>query len=163
MGVWHRGWDWDRDDDDREERRRRHRRRSPAQSIVTGAVFVAVFGGLWFFTREWWWAFPMAFAGVMPLVDGIRRAFSHRGETRVDSRVRESEVEKEILRAARDNGGRLTATVAALSTSLSVAEAQAMLEKMTKQGHAAMRVTNDGIIEFEFPEFLPRSDTGRLV
>ncbi len=133
------------------------------ESIVAGSVFVAVFGVLWFTTREWWWVFPMAFAGVLPLVEGIRRLYSRRGETRAGSQERESEAEKEILRAARDSGGRLTAAAAALSTSLSVAEAKAMLEQMTKHGHAVMRVTNDGIIEFEFPEFLPGSDRGRLV
>jgi len=26
---------------------------------------------------------------------------------------------------------------------------------MTKEGHAVMNVTGEGIIEFEFPEFLP--------
>lgn len=153
----------DRNEDDRETRRRHNRRRSPVESIIAGAVFAIVFGVLWFTTKEWWWVFPMAFAGVMPLIEGVRRALSRRGETRAGSQTRESDVEKEILRAARDSGGRLTAATAALSTSLSMAEAQAMLEQMTRQGHAVMRVTNEGIIEFEFPEFLPRSDTGRLV
>jgi hypothetical protein len=152
-------------DEYRDGRMRGHRgrRRSPVESIVAGSVFVAVFGVLWFTTKEWWWVFPMAFAGVLPLVEGFRRLLGSKQENRIGSQARESESEKEILRAARDSGGRLTATGAALGTSLSVAEAQALLEQMTRQGHAVMRVTNEGIIEFEFPEFLPRSDTGRLV
>ncbi len=152
----HHGWGRDRDHDSR-------RRRSPVESIAAGAAFAVVFGVLLFTTKVWWWAFPLAFVGVLPLIEGIRRLFGQRGQRRTDSHTRETEAEKEILRAARDNGGRLTAAAAALSSSLSIAEAKAMLEEMTKHGHAVMRVTNDGIIEFEFPEFLPRSDTGRLV
>ena len=65
------------------------------------------------------------------------------------------EAEKQILRAAQALQGKITTSLAALNTTLSMKQAQEILERMTKEGHAVMNVTGEGIIEFEFPEFLP--------
>jgi hypothetical protein len=129
----------------------------PTKSIITGAALLLVFGTL-FMTRpqEWWWIFPAVFAGAIPLLEGLRRAvFGKRGSK--DSRLqKEADSEKQILRAAHEAGGRLTASAAALKTSLTIKEAQGILERMAKEGHAVMNVTREGLVEFEFPEFLPR-------
>jgi hypothetical protein len=139
------------------DRRNAEKDEAPMKSIITGSAFMVVFGVL-FVTRqhEWWWVFPAVFAGVLPLLEGLRRAaFGTRGKK--DSELKkDAYAEKQILRAAHEANGRLTASIAALKTNLTIKEAQGILERMTKEGHAVMNVTNDGLVEFEFPGFLPR-------
>jgi hypothetical protein len=137
--------------------RRREKNKSPTESIIVGSAFTAVFGVL-LVTRqqEWWWMFPMVFAGVIPLLEGLRRTvFGKRGKKDAGLQ-KEADAEKQILRAAHEGNGRLTASIAALKTNLTIKEAQNILENMTREGHAVMNVTKDGFVEFEFPEFLPR-------
>ncbi len=143
---------------DRGGGRQNRRNRTPIESIVAGGVFTGVFGSLLFFRggSEWWWLFPMMFAGVLPMVEGIRRLFTDKRLGKDALKEREADVEKQILRAAQEQKGKLTAATAALNTSLTLKEAQSILEKMTKEGHAVMNVTREGTLEFEFPEFLPR-------
>ncbi len=140
---------------------RERRRRSPAETIVAGGACAVVFGAL-LVTRsgEWWWVFPAVFCGLMPLAQGVRRLILREGTAGRAAKVPARDAEKEILRAAQGLQGRITAPQAALNTSLSIKEAQEMLERMTKEGHAVMNVTPDGIIEFQFPEFLPRTGSG---
>jgi hypothetical protein len=141
----------------RGEHRHGERHKSPVESIIAGSAFTVVFGAL-LVTRqhEWWWMFPMVFAGVVPLLEGLRRAFFGRSGAKSASLEKEADAEKQILRAAHEANGRLTASIAALKTNLTIKEAQGILERMTKEGHAVMNVTNDGLVEFEFPGFLPR-------
>ncbi len=153
--------DWCDDGWHRHGRRREHRHgernKSPTESIIVGSAFTVVFGAL-LVTRqqEWWWMFPMVFAGVVPLLEGLRRTvFGKRGNKDAVLQ-KEADAEKQILRAAHEGNGRLTASIAALKTNLSIKEAQRILENMTREGHAVMNVTKDGFVEFEFPEFLPR-------
>ncbi len=129
------------------------------QSIVAGAALTAVFGYLLLTrsgTGEWWWVFPAVFGGVLPLVDGVRRALTRRSAPPRPNAPVPEDPEKQVLRAAQSLQGRITTNLAALNTTLSVKQAQEILERMAKEGHAVMNVTSEGLIEFEFPEFLPR-------
>lgn len=130
------------------------RNRTPVESIVVGGVFTAVFGALLFMGHSWFWVFPMMAVGVFPMIEGVRRLATYRQEIAGTSHQREAETERQILRAARDSKGRLTATTAALQTKLTIKEAQDALEKMTREGHAVMNVTDNGVVEFEFPELV---------
>jgi hypothetical protein len=138
----------------RRNRERKEKRHSPADSIVTGLVFAAVFGIVFWKTGSWWCVFPMVFAGVLPVTKGIRELVNNR-TSRPSVQELEADSEKKILQAAVRQNGRLTAMGAALETDLTLQEAQAALEKMAKNGHAVMTVSEKGLIEFEFPEFLP--------
>lgn len=139
---------------------RRSRSRAPVESILVGAAFTAVFGGLFIFRKmEWWWLFPMVFAGVLPIVEGLRRLFTRKRDEATSSAEKENETERKILRAAHDGAGRLTAASAALTTDLPLKSAQEMLERLVKEGHAVMNVLDSGVIEFQFPEFLPKSES----
>jgi hypothetical protein len=133
------------------------------ESIITGAVFAGVFGALLLVRGDWWWGFPLAFAGVLPMVDGIRRLATRKRDAAADSHARDSDSEKQLLRAAMAKNGRLTATVAALETSLSLKEAEELLTRMAKEGHVQMRVLDSGVIEYEFPEFLPTAEPPRPI
>jgi hypothetical protein len=138
-------------------------RRSPQASITTGLVFTVAFGVAWAATNQWFFVFPLVFAGVLPLINGlmaltrVRRvpgpARGSAAEASVASR------EKQVLQAARDEQGIITPTVVALKTDLSIQEAETMLEEMARKGYALMRVTESGRLEYEFPEFLPRLGT----
>jgi len=99
----------------------------------------------------------MVFGGALPLVGGLYRLLRSRRTGRSASVEQDADAEKSILRAAQDRHGKLTPTLAALDTRLTIKQAQTLLEKMAKDGHAIMNVTTDGIIEFEFPDFIVSS------
>jgi hypothetical protein len=143
--------------------RRNRKNKTPVESIITGVIFAAVFGTLWAIKGDWWWIFPFAIVGVLPILEGIRRLFRGKKERHFTTSELESEQEKQILQAALQHNGKLTAALAALKTNLSIQAAQQVLEKMVKEGHAAMRVTVSGTIEYEFPEFLPQTDKTPLL
>jgi hypothetical protein len=147
---------------DRDKRRMDKPQRSPLESIITGGVLTVVFGALWLARGDWWWAFPTFFAGVSPIIMGVRRLFQRKQEISATLKTIEAQKEKEILRVAVEQKGKLTPAGVALKTNLTIQEAQALLEKMTKQGYAEMKILSSGLIEFEFPEFLPQSDTKQL-
>lgn len=142
----------------------RRGKRSPEASITTGAIFTLAFGLGWYFTGTWWFVFPMVFAGILPLVEGLRRLGRER-QLRVDGTQREAlrstaSAEKQILLTAKEEKGIVTPALVALKTDLSIQEAEKLLEEMARKGYAAMRVTESGRIEYEFPEFLPRLGGG---
>ncbi len=143
---------------------RLRRTKAPVEAIITGLIFAGVFGALWYMNPHFWWCiFPIAFGGLMPLLDGIRRLFASKKAGDPDNpKLSETQQEKQILQAAHDQKGRLTAAGAALRTNLSIQEASKLLERMTKEGYASMNVTSSGTIEYEFTDFLPEEDKQRL-
>jgi hypothetical protein len=136
-----------------------HGRRGVQSSIVTGAIFTVVFGVVWAMNPgSWFWVFPLVFAGVLPLVNGLQRLGGERRQEPKRVADRTLSQEKQVLQAARDEGGIVTPTIVALKTDLSIQEAEKVLEGMAQKGYAAMHVTESGRLEYEFPEFLPRVD-----
>jgi hypothetical protein len=136
-----------------------HRSSSPRGSIATGIVFTIGFGVAYLATRPWGWffIFPMIFAGVLPLVNGLL-ALPRARRTEARSPGPGAAIasrERQVLQAARDERGIITPTIVALKTDLSIQEAETMLEEMARKGYALMRVTDSGRVEYEFPEFLP--------
>jgi hypothetical protein len=142
------------------------RRRSAEASLTSGIVFTIAFGIAWSVTGLWFFVFPLVFAGVMPLVEGLRRLISQRSRPRLASAAGHGSVssEKQILLVAKEEKGVVTPALVALKTELSIQEAEKALESMAKLGYALMRVTDSGRIEYEFPEFMPRldEDAGRV-
>ena len=138
----------------------RHGPSSPKSSIASGMVFTIGFGIAFLVTRPWGWffIFPLVFAGVLPLINGLLHLPQGRS-ARSDGQVkRAASGEKQVLEAARDEQGIITPTVVALKTDLSILEADKILEDMARKGYAQMRVTESGRVEYEFPEFQPRLD-----
>lgn len=143
----------------------RPRRRSAEASLTSGIVFTAAFGIAWSVTGLWFFVFPLIFAGVIPMVEGFRRLLSERRGPQVSAPAGRGAVssEKQILLAAKEEKGVVTPALVALKTDLSIQEAEKALENMAQLGYAVMRVTDEGRIEYEFPEFMPRleGDAGR--
>lgn len=60
------------------------------------------------------------------------------------------EREKEILRLAQRKGGRLTVLEVAAETSVTLEEAEQLLNEMSVRGHVGMQVADDGAMIYEF-------------
>lgn len=132
------------------------------EEFSTGLVIAAVFGILWLRGGSWIWIFPAAFAGVIPMMHGLRKALEERSgrRERVESRARRPEdSEREVLRLARNHGGVLTPSLVALESELSIAEAEKVLESLASRGHSSVEVRSNGRIEYEFAEFKPRLES----
>ncbi len=130
------------------------RKKSVEASLFSGLAFSVAFGVVWYVTKQTFWVFPLVFAGVLPMIKGLRYFIEKRSETPKTELDTEVRAEKEILRIAREKGGRVTPTMIALESYLSIEMAEKILENIAKKGYATMQVTEDGRIEYEFPEFL---------
>ena len=104
-----------------------------------------------------WVVFPALLFGVIPSVQAAVKLYARRGvdAERMPAAPTPASREKQIMRLARANNGRLTAMSVAVDTSFSLAEAEELLDSMTKAGHVRMEVGDDGTIHYEFPAFLP--------
>jgi hypothetical protein len=132
------------------------REKRPWESVFSGLAFGAGFGIYWFLNPgQFWPIFPIVFAGVLPFLNGLRQVIASRGP-RLSAAQREALDEKQILRIARDSRGVVTPALVALESELTTSEAEAALERMARKGFAAMRVTDDGRVQYEFPDLLPR-------
>lgn len=143
-------------------RRERNGRKSGSEELIGGITLVAIFGLLYFSTHQWFWLFPLCFAGLPALLRGIQRIYSQRALTRqrrVDvPQTTDSDRTKEILRVAQVNNGIVTPALVSLNSSLSLEDAERLLQELTSKGYANMNVTESGRIEYEFPEFYHQVD-----
>lgn len=118
------------------------------------------FGLLYFLNGSPLWLILGVFTGVVPMFEGLSRAAresdEERGEYPTVSRIGQAYQEKEILRVAKAENGVLTPTVAALKTSLSIEQAEQILQRFAEKGYAELNVTDYGRLEYVFPEFVPR-------
>jgi hypothetical protein len=134
------------------------KRRSAEASITSGAVFTVAFGLAGILTQQWWFIFPLVFAGILPLAEGLRRLRRERlppkqVEEQPQALLTSAAAEKQILLAAKEEKGIVTPALIALKTELTIQEAEKLLEEMARKGYAMMHVRDDGRIEYEFPEF----------
>ena len=152
------------DEAEDELQRRYHKRRKSAEaSLTSGIIFTIAFGIAWSVTGLWFFIFPLMFAGVMPMVEGIRRLAAARYSRPVVAESKKKSVassEKQILQAAKEENGIVTPALIALKTELSIQEAEKMLDDMAQNGYTLMQVRENGRIEYEFPEFMPRLGNG---
>jgi hypothetical protein len=149
---------WD-ETDERRERRYHKSRKSAEASLTSGIIFTVAFGIAWSVTGLWFFVFPLLFAGVMPMVEGFRRLMAARHSRPVVSRSKRpgvASIEKQVLVAAKEENGVVTPALVALKTELSIQEAEKKLDEMAQKGYTVMQVRDNGRIEYEFPEFMPR-------
>jgi hypothetical protein len=157
------------DEGDEQRDRRYHKKRKSAEaSLTSGIVFTAAFGIAWLAMVNagkpgWFFVFPMLFAGVLPMVEGIRRLASARSSKPMAAQPKKpsvASVEKQILLAAKEENGVVTPALIALKTELSIQEAEKKLDEMAQNGYTMMQIRENGRIEYEFPEFMPRLGDG---
>ncbi len=72
-----------------------------------------------------------------------------------NKRLKAEKTERLLLGLAEKHNGRLTATVVAAESPLSLAEADKLLKEMASNGFVEMEVDNRGIIIYQFASLLP--------
>lgn len=108
-----------------------------APVALSGVLLVALAPGFWWiFTTYFWVAFP-AFGLLARGVSGFSKRRAEIASTRHTG-------ERELLEALRREG-EISPTRAAMETSLSVTEADAMLKELAQAGHLEVRVRGGGL------------------
>jgi len=133
--------------------------KSPFMSISTGLVLACAFGAAWFFTHGWFFLFPLVFAGILPMLDGIRRLGRRRRSRELDYKPARRSVEKQILLVAKQNKGRVTPALVALHVDAPLEKVEKTLSDMAKKGFVEMHVTPNGRIEYLFHDFADVDET----
>jgi hypothetical protein len=94
---------------------------------------------------------PFAILGVLPLLSAAGKAIKLQAKMRRYRAERPRQLEKTVLRLARELGGTVTVVQIASAGGLSLEEAQTTLDSMTAKGYVAQNITDAGVIEYEFP------------
>lgn len=110
--------------------------------VITGGLILLTAALLIAFTNFWWLIFIFGWA-VFPAFGVFARGVAGLVETRTET-LPEGAKEKELL-GALQRRGELTPAQAAMETSLSVRQADEMLESLAAKGHLDVRVRGGGI------------------
>jgi hypothetical protein len=132
--------------------------RSPFSSIITGLAFACAFGLAWFFTGIWVFIFPMVFAGVLPMLDGVQRLSSGKTRKALGYKKGKQSVERQILLVAKQHKGKVTPALVALNSDIPLEQVEKKLSDMAKKGYAEMHVTRGGRIQYLFHDFSDQDD-----
>ncbi|WP_054950926.1 hypothetical protein [Numidum massiliense] len=97
----------------------------------------------------------LLFFGVLPFCLGVFMVVRKR---KVLSQQYDERFEREILRLAERKGGALTAVELATETSLNTEEATELLETFTRRGIATVKVTESGVLVYQFTGFLSKEE-----
>jgi hypothetical protein len=103
----------------------------------------------------------LAFCGYMLWRMVTRRpagAADDAGRSEPPPRRTDADREREILRLAEHEHGRLTVTEVAARCDMTVAEAKAALDQLVRQQVAAIQVTQAGVLVYVFPGLLSDDD-----
>lgn len=134
-------------------------RRAGITELFSGLGSAVLFGTLWGVTGSTIFIFVGVFTGVLPAIRGVSKILQSRVTGREMKRLESAKseaLEREVLKLARDNQGRLTPAIVAVSSEVTLDEAEAQLREFADKGYAELEVTEDGRIEYLFREFLPR-------
>ncbi|HUZ16765.1 MAG TPA: hypothetical protein VMV68_00140 [Spirochaetia bacterium] len=139
---------------------RRDRNRSGAEQLAGSLTLLGVFGVLYFAMPGAWWPLVVAAFAIPGVIRGVQKIAAERAAKRISERTlpvdRDTEATKQVLKVAQELGGIVTPTLVTLHSSLSLEEAERILQSMSSKGYASMNVTDSGRIEYEFPEFVDR-------
>jgi hypothetical protein len=133
------------------------RGKSGFEEFVTGLIFTGIFGFLWARYGQWWFIFPAAFAGVLPMVSGLRKILSKafmpkQKKEEIEAQIRGNR-ERQILQIAKSHNGIVTPAIAALDTGLPMEEMDEVLGNMAKKGYAQAEVEDSGRMVYIFADF----------
>ena len=110
--------------------------------VVTGGLVLLAAALLIVFTQLWWLIFIFGWA-VFPAFGVLTRGVAGLVETRSEPLPKNAK-ERELLGALSEHE-EITPTRAAMETSLTVEEADGMLEDLATEGHLEVRVCGGGI------------------
>jgi len=134
-------------------------KRAGIAELFSGLGAVALFGALYAFTNFGLFIFLGVIIGVLPAIRGLSKLLQVRvgsQERKELESVRSESRERVVLRLAKAESGRLTPAIVAVNSELTLDDAEAQLREFADKGYTELNVTEDGRIEYVFPEFLPR-------
>ncbi len=111
--------------------------------VVTGGAILLATAFLVLFTDLWWLIFIFGWM-VFPALRTFARGIAGLMDSSQEERLPENSRERELLEALRDRG-ELTPAQAAVETSLTVKEADGMLQELAEGGHLDVRVQGGGL------------------
>lgn len=123
----------------------------PGGDLIAGAVFGVGFGaGYWVFGIGWM-IWPFLIIGVLPMLSGLRKVVRGIVARRAAEQARPQQLERMVLRAAKDLGGRVTVVQIASHSDLAPDEAQETLDRMCAKGYVIQDILDNGTVVYEFP------------
>jgi hypothetical protein len=134
-------------------KRHNEQSKSPFTSIITGLAFACAFGLAMLFTGGWFFIFPMVFAGVLPMIDGLSKLSFRKTGKELGYKKGKQSVERQILLVAKQHKGKVTPALVALNSDLPLEQVEKKLSDMAKKGYVEMHVTTGGRIEYLFHDF----------
>lgn len=135
-------------------------KRSGVAELFSGLGAIALLGTLYAFTGTTIFIFFGVIVGVLPAIRGLSKVMQARVGSQERKKlevVRSETIERVVLRLARSESGRLTPAIVAVNSELTLDDAERQLREFADKGYAELNVTEDGRIEYVFPEFLERS------
>jgi predicted transcriptional regulator len=135
--------------------------RSGKNEFYSGLSMTVLFGGIFLMFKSWWFLiFPLVFAGLLPLARGTGKLLEERSRNRIEPRkqarpLSRDDRERLILKTARNHAGRVSVTLIAVETDMTIAQAEEILEDLVHRGYASLEVRENGGLEYHFPDFLP--------
>ncbi len=134
-------------------------KRTGIAELFSGLGAMVFLGALYAITGSGIFVFFGVIVGVLPAIRGLSKLLQARvgSQERKQLQAARSETrERTVLRLAKAESGRLTPAVVAVNSELTIDDAEAQLREFADKGYAELNVTEDGRIEYLFPEFLPR-------
>jgi hypothetical protein len=128
--------------------------KSGVEVFISDVALTVGFGVAWSLTGFFFFIFPMVFGGIIPGIKGLLTMIRNIKNKKNIPGNNEALASKEILKVAEEEKGKVTPTMIALKTDLTLEQAEKILEKMVSKGYAQMDVTNSGKIEYTFVDLL---------
>lgn len=125
-----------------------------AGTMAWGVAASVGFGLGYFYFGLGWMIWPFAIVGILPFVVGLYEVIKHSVRARGERAGRPAQLEREVLRAARRLGGRVTVVQVAAETGHSLDEVQSTLDTMTSKGYVSQEILETGVIRYDFPSLL---------
>jgi class 3 adenylate cyclase len=127
---------------------------SIAGELAWGAAATAGFA-IWYWQAGSTWMIVVGvLVGVLPLLSGIGKLIKRWARRRVERARRPAVLEREVVAAARELGGRVTVVQMSAHTGHALDEIQTTLDMMTSKGYVSQQVLETGVIRYDFPSLI---------
>jgi class 3 adenylate cyclase/F0F1-type ATP synthase assembly protein I len=134
-----------------------------AGELVWGAAATAGFAVWYAQAGSVWMIIVGTLVGVFPLISGVQKLVKQLLRTRTERTRKPAAIEGEILKAAKELGGRVTVVQMAAHTSRALDEVQKALDAMTSRGYVVQEVLESGVIRYDFPALTSDGEESRPI
>ena len=124
--------------------------------LAIGAVFAGGFGAGYFIFGIGWMIWPFFIIGVLPMLAGVGKLVKRTMARRAAAKSRPERLEREVLKAAKELGGRVTVVQLSAHTDLSLDDAQQTLDRMCAKGYVSQEILDNGTVVYDFPALASR-------